>query len=86
MASRLVTRRHYLGYTRLPGAQLRYLIRCDRGLLGALGFGAAGWKVAARDRWIGWGHVEREAHLGRVLNNARFLLLPWIQVRNLALG
>jgi hypothetical protein len=80
----LIDRWHYLGYTRLPGAQLRYLIRCDRGLLGALGFGAAAWKVAARDRWIGWGHVEREAHLGRVLNNARFLLLPWIQVRNLA--
>jgi hypothetical protein len=80
----LIDRWHYLGYTRLPGAQLRYLIRCDRGLLGALGFGAAAWKVAARDRWIGWGHAEREAHLGRVLNNARFLLLPWIQVRNLA--
>jgi len=68
----------------LPGAQLRYLIHCDRGVLGAIGFGAAAWKVAARDRWIGWQAPCREAHLGRVLNNARFLLLPWVHVRNLA--
>ena len=80
----LIERWHYLGYTPLPGAQLRYLIACDHGVLGALGFGAAAWKVAARDRWIGWERTEREAHLGRVLNNARFLILPWVQVKNLA--
>jgi hypothetical protein len=40
--------------------------------------------VAARDRWIGWQREAREANLGRVLNNARFLLLPWVQVKNLA--
>ena len=72
----LVDRYHYLGYTPLPGAQLRYLIRWEGGVLGALGFGAAAWKVAARDEWIGWRAVEREAHLPRVLNNARFLILP----------
>jgi hypothetical protein len=80
----LIERWHYLGYSPLPGAQLRYLIRWDQGILGAIGFGAAAWKVAVRDRWIGWGRTEREASLGRVLNNARFLLLPWVQVRNLA--
>ena len=80
----LIERYHYLGYTPLPGAQLRYSIRCDQALLGAIGFGAAAWKVAARDRWIGWEAPCREAHLGRVLNNARFLILPWIQVKNLA--
>jgi hypothetical protein len=80
----LVDRYHYLGYTPLPGAQLRYLIESDQGCLGVLGFGAAAWKVAARDRWIGWDTPTREAHLGRVLNNARFLLLPWVRVRHLA--
>ncbi len=80
----LIERYHYLGYTPLPGAQMRYLIEADQGVLGALGFGAAAWKVAARDRWIGWEASVREAHLGRVLNNARFLLLPWVRVRNLA--
>ena len=80
----LIDRYHYLGYTPLPGAQLRYLIRWDGGVLGAIGFGAAAWKVAARDRWIGWGRAAREAHLGRVLNNARFLILPWVRVKHLA--
>jgi len=80
----LIDRYHYLGYTPLPGAQVRYLIESDQGLLGALGFGAAAWKVAARDHWIGWEASVREAHLGRVLNNARFLLLPWVRVKNLA--
>jgi len=80
----LIDRYHYLGYSPLPGAQVRYLIESEQGLLGALGFGAAAWKVAARDRWIGWERETRETHLGRVLNNARFLLLPWIRVRNLA--
>ena len=80
----LIDRYHYLGYRPLPGAQVRYLIESEQGLLGALGFGAAAWKVAARDRWIGWERETRETHLGRVLNNARFLLLPWIRVRNLA--
>jgi hypothetical protein len=80
----LIERYHYLGYSPLPGAQLRYLIGCDQGVLGAIGFGAAAWKVAARDRWIGWDATSREAHLGRVLNNARFLILPWVQVKNLA--
>ena len=80
----LIERYHYLGYSPLPGAQLRYLIACDRGVLGAIGFGAAAWKVAVRDRWIGWEAPCREARLGRVLNNARFLILPWVQVKNLA--
>jgi hypothetical protein len=80
----LIARYPYLGYRPLPGAQLRYLIHCDCAVLGAIGFGAAAWKVAVRDRWIGWQASAREAHLGRVLNNARFLLLPWVQVRNLA--
>jgi hypothetical protein len=80
----LIERYHYLGYRPLPGAQLRYLIHCDGGVLGAIGFGAAAWKVAVRDRWIGWQATCREAHLGRVLNNARFLLLPWVHGRNLA--
>ena len=56
----------------------------DHGVLGALGFGAAAWKVAARDRWTGWERPAREAHLGSVLNNARFLIRLWVQVRMVA--
>ncbi len=75
---------HYLGYRPLAGAQLRYLIRWRGGELGALGWSAAAWKVGPRDRWIGWDSKTRERHLGLVLNNARFLLLPWVRSKNLA--
>ncbi len=79
-----IARFHYLGYHPLPGAQQRYLIEHDGGLLGAIGFGASAWKVASRDHWIGWTPPLRKTRLHLILNNARFLLLPWVRVRNLA--
>ena len=79
-----VDRYHYLGYTPLPGAQLRYLVTSQGQVLALLGFGASVWKAAPRDRFIGWSVAQREARLQLVVNNARFLILPWVQVRNLA--
>ena len=79
-----IGRFHYLGYKRLPGAQMRYLLQSTLGLLGVLGFGASAWKAAPRDRWIGWSDSQRKARLHLVVNNARFLLLPWVQSKNLA--
>lgn len=79
-----VDRYHYLGYQPLPGAQLRYFARSREGLLGLLGFGAAAWKTAPRDRFIGWSPQLRTQRLHLVVNNARFLLLPWITSRHLA--
>jgi hypothetical protein len=80
----LIQRHHYLGYTPLPGAQLRYLLWSGEKLLGALGFGASAWMVAPRDRFIGWNDDQRKARLHLVVNHARFLILPWIRVKNLA--
>lgn len=83
--SELVDRYHYLGYRPLSGANLRYLIRSrSETLLGCLGFGAAAWKCAARDQHIGWSSAMREKNLERVVDNSRFLILPWIQVKGLA--
>ena len=80
----LIERYHYLGYQPLAGAQLRYLIWSEAGLLGAVGFGASAWRVAARDRWIGWDDTQRTAGLKYVVNNARFLIVPTVQVPHLA--
>jgi hypothetical protein len=80
----LIERHHYLGYKPLPGAQIRYLVFAGPQLLAALGFGAAAWKVAPRDLFIGWTAQERVRNLHRVVNNARFLILPWIASHNLA--
>jgi hypothetical protein len=75
---------HYLGAGPLVGAQQRYLIRSAGQWLGALAFSASAWHSAARDRWIGWSCRAREANLARVVCNSRFLILPWVEVRNLA--
>lgn len=80
----LMARYHYLGYAPLPGAQLRYLAFAGDRLLAAMGFGAAAWKVAPRDSFIGWTPQQRQAQLHLVVNQARFLVLPWVQVKNLA--
>lgn len=80
----LIKRYHYLGYKPLPGAQIRYLVYGGSHLLAALGFGAAAWTVAPRDQFIGWSSDQRKSKLHLVVNNARFLILPWIDVRNLA--
>ncbi|MBN2383748.1 DUF4338 domain-containing protein [bacterium] len=78
-----IERYHYLGYTTLPGAQLRYFVLVDGEIVALLGFSAAAWKTAPRDDMIGWTPEERERNLRYVVNNSRFLVLPWIQVRNL---
>jgi len=80
----LVDRYHYLGYKPLPGAQLRYFARAENAILALFGFGAAAWKTAPRDDFIGWTARQREAHLHLVVNNARFLILPWVRSRHLA--
>lgn len=81
----LIERYHYLGHKPLPGAQIKYLVFSSQGtLLAALGFGAAAWKVAPRDHFIGWSPQQRERNLYLIVNNARFLILPWIISRNLA--
>lgn len=79
----LLQQYHYLGYSATAGAQLRYLIVGPAGVLGATGFGAAAWKVGAREAWIGWDPVQRSRRLHLVLNHTRFLILPWVRVQNL---
>ena len=75
---------HYLGYVPLAGAQLRYLVEAEAGLLAALSFGASAWKCAPRDSHIGWDAKTRQSRLHLVVGNARFLVLPQVRVPNLA--
>jgi hypothetical protein len=76
---------HYLSYSRPVGENLAFLIRDgDERPLGCLLFGAAAWKTAARDSFIGWDGEARARHLPQVVNNTRFLILPWVRVAHLA--
>jgi len=79
-----VARYHYLGRGVVVGPQIKYLVEVSGQSVACLGFASAAWKVAPRDRWIGWTPNEREQNLRYVLNNVRFLILPWVRVQNLA--
>jgi len=75
---------HYLGY-RLPvGENLQYAVREGAGRwLAVLVFGAAAWKCAVRDGWIGWSRQQRERGLAQIANNRRSLVLPCVRVPHL---
>jgi hypothetical protein len=79
-----IERHHYLGHQLMPGAQLRYFARAAGHIVAALGFGASAWKVKPRDQVIGWTVDQRQRNLHLIVNNARFLILPWIHRKNLA--
>jgi len=79
-----IHRYHYLGYKPLPGAQLRYMVLANGQILALLGFSAAAWRTAPRDEFIGWNDQQRQRYLYLVVNNSRFLILPWVCMKNLA--
>ena len=81
----LLAQEHYLGYRSPVGENLKYLL-CGPGErpVAAWLFGAAAWRCQVRDQWIGWSDAQRVPGLGRLTNNTRFLVPPWVQVPGLA--
>lgn len=84
-AGRLLKDHHYRGFSGAVGENVQYLARDARGReLAVMVFGAAAWKVKARDKFIGWSESQRTARLGWIANQQRFLILPWVRVPHLA--
>ena len=81
----LVDRHHYLGYRRPFGPYLRYfIVDCQGRRLGCLMFTYAAKSLPCRDQWVGWQDQKHKKHLELVVSNTRFLILPWVRVKNLA--
>ena len=82
-----VDRYHYLRY-RIPfGAHLRYLVESSQlpgRYLACMQFSSPAWMMAPRDVWIGWNVQQRKRNLQFIVNQSRFLILPWVSVRGLA--
>lgn len=77
-------RHHYLG-CRVPfGANLRYWVRNRDRELACLLWTSPAWKIQTRDVWIGWNDEQRKRNLQWIVNNGRFLILPWVRVKGLA--
>jgi len=81
----LLSRYHYLGFSRTVGENLKYLtFDRENNPVACLLFGSAAWKIAPRDNFIGWNEAARKANLHLLTNNMRFLILPWVKVPHLA--
>lgn len=75
---------HYLGDVALVGESLRYVAHLEGELVALLGWGAASLRNGPRDRYVGWDEATKKARLSLVVNNVRFLILPWARRPHLA--
>ena len=84
LCNEYIGRYHYLGYKRPFGCHLRYVVEGAGSILGCMLFSGAAKALRSRDQWIGWSANDRLKNLGFVVNNGRFLIFPWVNVRYLA--
>jgi predicted transposase YbfD/YdcC len=77
-------RYHYLGDSALVGESLRYVAWLDGEVVALQSWAGATLHNAARDRTIGWDRAARRERLHLVVNHARYLILPWARLPNLA--
>jgi hypothetical protein len=79
---------HGMGFRRAFGAHQRYWIHGQLEgrpvILGGLLFAAPARHVACRDRWLGWGPLQRKRFRERVVANSRFLIRAGVGVPHLA--
>jgi hypothetical protein len=75
---------HKLGDPTVYGSQIRYIITSEGQDLGCLLFSASSWALAPREEWIGWAIEDKKSRLHLIVNNSRFLVLPWVKIKNLA--
>jgi hypothetical protein len=80
----LIDRYHYKGCRIVVGRHLKYLIYLDQQIIGCFGFADAVLQLKSRDEWIGWDEKQRQANLHLIINNVRFLILPWVKIKYLA--
>ena len=82
-----IERYHELKYGSPFGDRLKYFISISGEkpkYAGCMMFSASSWALEERDKWINWTKQDRMSRLYLVVNNTRFLIFPWIKVRNLA--
>lgn len=79
----IVNRYHYLGHSVAVGRCVKYLIKADAELVGAISFSSPAWNLASRDRILSQFFTFSQIR-DVVINNNRFLILPHVQVPNLA--
>lgn len=80
----LLEQHHYLHYEQPVGAHLKYLVWSQSRPIACLAWSSAPRHLGARDRYIGWSPAARRQNLHFLAYNLRYLLVPWVRVKNLA--
>ena len=66
------------------GENLRYLGLVDGKIVACIGWGSAAMKSGPREQFIGWDDNVKANNLPYIVNNTRFLILPWVKISHLA--
>jgi hypothetical protein len=77
-------RYHYLGCCVPFEAHLRYWVRSRQRKLACLLWTSPAGEMKPRDIWIGWSDEQRSRNPQSIVNNGRFLILPWVHIQGLA--
>lgn len=77
-------RHHYLGDGGMVGETLRYIAVAGGEPVALVGWASGVRWNEPRDRWLGWDAATQQRRLRFVVNNVRFLMLPWARGPNLA--
>lgn len=80
----LMVEHHYLGFHNLTGKTLKYIALLEGQWVALIGWGSAVLKSRHREKWVGWSQEQKAQRLKFIVNNQRFLILPGIQIENLA--
>jgi len=80
----MVQEYHYLGCPKIIGPRIKYLVFTKCRPIAALSYNQATLTIGVREEYIGWDQAQKKQNLPHMINNNRFLILPWVKVKNLA--
>ena len=80
----IIRKYHYLGYEKMIGQRVKYLVLYLNMPIAAISYNRASLRVGVRDEYIGWKEEQKLKQLSQIVNNNRFLILPWVRIKNLA--
>jgi len=80
----LIDQYHYLGYRQPVGEHMKYIIYAQDKPIACMAWTSAPRHIKSRDKFIGWSSDSRMKNLSLMAYNTRFLILPWVRIRNLA--
>jgi SRSO17 transposase len=80
----MVREYHYLGCPKIIGPRIKYLVLAGDRPIAALSYNQASLSLGVREKYIGWDQSRKNEFIPHIVNNNRFLILPWVKIKNLA--